>query len=334
MNNLDTSVRLMATEDCAGVVDLIRSCYGDTYGVDYFYHVGALISKMESGHLRSVIALKNEKIVGHMALLRRHPHARVCEAGNTVIHRSARNEGLMKQLASQLHELALESGFIAYVHYPTTAHSIMQKISVDHGGVETGLMLRYIAGKSDYEQTTAQGARLAATVVYQPVSDAPPQELLRLPVKYAELISDLYSQLSLPRQIRSQPNLPLPADASLTSSFNQRSQCLQIDIEGAGVNLANELAALIGQHQPCVSFVDLPVDCNDVDMIVESLNKLGFFYAALLPSFASTDILRLQKLSHATEADIQPDLVNDTSRRLMEFIREDAFSVGALKPSH
>lgn len=328
MSSFNLSVRPMVSEDCAGVVELITSCYGNSYGVEYFYHVDSLISEMESGRLCSVVALKERQIVGHMALLQRHPQAKVCEAGNTVVHSSTRGEGLMKQLASRLHELAREIGLTGYIHYPTTAHLIMQKASLDLGGVETGLMLRYIAAESDFQRNASRGGRQAATVVYQPVADAPARKQLRLPEKYAEIIDDLYRQLSLPRKTDCQPSLPLRRDANLTVSFNQRSQCLQMQVEKSGANLADEVAALINRYKPCVSYIDLAVDGNGVDMAVESLNNLGFFYAGLLPEFAGADILRLQKLSDAAEPDFQPELANEAASRLLEFIREDAHAIG------
>ena len=334
MSSSGISIRPMTTEDCASVVGLIRNCYGDSYGVDYFYHVDDLIAKLASGQLRSVVALKNGQVVGHMALLLLHPQARVCEAGNTVICHTARNEGLMMQLAQQLHELAIEAGFVGYIHYPTTAHPIMQKTSVDYGGVETGIMLRYSAAQSDYPQSATSDGRLATTVAYQPVSDAPVRELSRLPERYATFIGDRYQQLDLPRQFGSQPSLPLAGDTNLTASFNQRWQYLQITVERAGENLANEVAALIIQYRPCVSYIDLAVDANAIDRTLESLNELGFFYAALLPDFAGVDILRLQKLTDASEADFHPNLANDSAHHLLAFIRNDASSIGVLQPSH
>ena len=205
--------------------------------------------------------------------------------------------------------------------------------SVDYGGVETGLMLRYIAAEADFQRNASRGGRLAATIAYQPVADAPARKLLRLPERYAELMRDLYQQLALPRQTDYQPSLPLRRDASLTASFNRRRQYLQMDVKRAGENLADEVAALINRHKPCVSYIDLAVDGNGVNLAVESLNGLGFFYAGLLPEFAGADILRLQKLSDAAEPDFQPNLANEAASRSLEFIREDAHAIGVPGPS-
>jgi uncharacterized protein (TIGR00369 family) len=147
---------------------------------------------------------------------------------------------------------------------------------------------------------------------------------MRLPGRYAELMGDLYQQLAVPRKTDCQPSLSLRRDASFTASFNQRWQCLQVDVERAGENLADEVAALINRHKPCVSYIDLAVDGNGVNLTIESLNGLGFFYAGLLPEFAGADILRLQRLSDAAAPDFQANLANEAA--MMAF----ADSLGAV----
>lgn len=324
MNNVDLSFRPMTIEDCAGIVALIKNCYGDAYGVDYFYDVAALSEKITSGRLRSVVAINNNQIVGHMALLASHPDAKVCEAGNTVVHRSMRGKGLMMQLAIRLHEQAMKHGFSGYIQYPTTAHSIMQKASVNYGGIETGIMLSYIKLDSEQAENSSPAERIATTIAYQPVSKTKVKNLARLPEKYAPLLRDLYQQLKLPREIDNHVSLPLQGETIFTSSYNQRSQNLQMNINQVGEKLADEIVELIKQHQPCVSYLDIPVDCNGIDQAINSLNELGFFFAGLLPEFTDVDILRLQRLSHAVKADFKPKLTNDTACQLLKFIAADA----------
>ena len=53
------------------------------------------------------------------------------------------------------------------------------------------------------------------------------------------------------------------------------------------------------------------------------LSALRFFFCALLPEFAHTDVLRLQALHDPDPSDFYPNLVNETARRLGRHIRED-----------
>ena len=323
----DVSVRLISAQDCAGVVALIRDCYGDSYGVDYFYHIDALIEEIESGRLKSVVALKNNKIVGHMALLQTHPKATVCEAGNTVVHSSMRGEGVMMQLAIALHKLAVGTGLSAYIQYPTTAHGIMQKASVNHGGTEVGIMLRYIETQ---ESSPALNKRLAATIAYQPVDNPLPKTIMRLPKKYEGLLKNLYLQPKLPRQINDEPCLPSSANSNLTVRFNSRWKLLQINIESTGENLQEKIASILNRYQYCACYLDLPVDANGINQTIETLNKLGFFFAGLLPDFSQSDVLRLQKLPNAMIEDFQPKLVNKTGLQLLSHLQKEAQFIGVL----
>jgi hypothetical protein len=328
MNDNALIIRPIAEKDCNDVVALFESCYGNAYNVEYFHRVDDLISEVKSGRLRSVVAIKFQKVVGHIGFIQSSPTAKVCEAGNTVIHHSVRQEGLMMKLALRLHKLILESGFQGYIHYPTTVHSVMQKASVRSGGIETGLMLGYINRLFDSKDNTQQDKSSAVTIVYQRLAESAHLKLKRLPTRYAHLIKDLYHQSRIVRQIDSQPSLNVPSRSNLNWSFNRRRQCLQICIYEIGEGLLDEISAKIDQYQPSVSYIDLAVDADGIDQAVESLNFLGFFYSGLLPHFSSTDILRLQKIFNADQVDFQPTLVNKTACQLLDYICRDARSIG------
>ena len=146
--NLETDlvVRDLVAEDIPQLLALFEACYGRTYTNPIFYDESALREAIASGRLRPVVVEWRGRIAGHMALTIRHPNARVCEAGNTVVLPVVRDRGLMPRLAHALHERTRRDGFSGYIHYPTTAHDIMQRASVLNGGVETGIMLGYVPG--------------------------------------------------------------------------------------------------------------------------------------------------------------------------------------------
>ncbi len=155
------------------MVACFRRCYGDTYPSDDFYDVARLTQRIESGSLRSVVAIVDDTLVGHTGLTVRHPGANAIEAGNTVVDPACRGQGLLGPMAAALTDLCLAQRYLGYVHYPTTAHEIMQKASVRGGGVETGVMLDYIPAETEYRGIDQGIGRLAATVVYQPLTPSP-----------------------------------------------------------------------------------------------------------------------------------------------------------------
>ncbi len=319
----DMTVRDLVPDDAVSLVELFRSCYGDSYGTALFYDASALRVAIEQRTLRSVAILLGDQLVGHMGITIRHPGAMVCETGNTVVHPAARGRGLLMMLAIALQKRVQREGFVGYVHFPTTAHAIMQKASVARDGKETGVMLAYVAADTAYEAIERKPGRLAATVVYQPIAPMPSRSVY-LPSRYRDVIQDLYDGLGFQRTQHTNPGVALcSAPAQVESQYNNRRSSLHLYVRKAGGDVAAAVRDRIQRKQPVVSYLDLPLDDPEIDDTVEALRNEGFRYCALLPEFAHTDVLRLQALHKADPEDFQPTLVNEEAQRLCAYIRDD-----------
>ena len=63
---------------------------------------------------------------------------------------TACSEWSVRDMAAHLG--AVEGGFLGFHHYPTTAHPVMQKLAVECGGIETGIMVDYIPAGTEYRE--------------------------------------------------------------------------------------------------------------------------------------------------------------------------------------
>ena len=317
-------VRDLQTADAPQLTELFTRCYGKTYGSPVFYETAALQTLIAEGRLKSVVALDGAKLVGHTGITIRHPGALVCETGNTVVDPAARGQGLLKKLGAALRDRVLRERFIGYVHYPTTAHAIMQRASVADGGVETGVMLAYVAETTQYEAVEQRAGRLAATVAYQPFAAAPPRQVV-LPARYASLVKKIYTSCDLSRTASAGAAVDQPAPmATLASADYAERGLLSLYLQHAGDDLADQVDNLIRQHNPKVTHIDLPLNEVHGHVMVEVLAGLGFCFCAVLPEFANTDVLRLQALHDPTPADFWPDLANAQARDYCAFMRAEA----------
>jgi GNAT superfamily N-acetyltransferase len=316
-------VRDLQAADAASLTELFTRCYGNTYGSPVFYDTPALKALIANGRLKSVVAADGSRLVGHTGITIRHPGALVCETGNTVVDPAARGQGLLKKLGAALRERVLREGFIGYVHYPTTAHDIMQRASVTSGGVETGVMLSYIAATTQYEAVEQRAGRLAATVAYQPFAAAPSREVT-LPARYTTLIEEIYRACELTRPPLQSASSGQQAEiADLASADHAERGLLSLYLKQAGKDLGEQVDTLIRQHQPKVTHIDLPLDTVHVDEMVGQLVGLGFFFCAVLPEFSHTDVLRLQALHTPAAEDFEPDLVNAQAKKLCASMRAE-----------
>jgi hypothetical protein len=312
-------IRRLRTTDAAALVACFRRCYGETYASDDFYDAGKLARRIEAGSLRSVVAIADDgTLVGHTGLTVRDAKARANEAGNTVVDPRHRGEGWLGRLAAALTDLCVADGFVGYVHFPTTAHAIMQKASVRGGGVETGVMLDYIPDDTDYRAIERASGRLAATVVYQPIGDAPARRVY-VPRDYRERIERSYATAGLSRTIATADGSFEARDCEIVETHLPRRDLLHVDVTRVGA----DLVARIGSTAARITHVDAALDDPAVGAAVAALRAAGFVYCALLPEFANGDVLRLQRLARVDATTFAPAIANPDAQTLLALIRSE-----------
>ena len=199
----------------------------------------------------------------------------------------------------------------------------MQKASVRGGGVETGVMLDYIPAETEYRGIDQGAGRLAATVVYQPFTPAPARELW-LPRDYLDLANELYGAAHLVRTLQSANDHVEARITRARSSFNARRGLLNVNVTAAGDDLDAVIEAALSPDAVRLTHVDLCMDDPGIGPAVALLRRRGFFFCALLPEFAHTDVLRMQRLTHPTPTSFAPRLANQGARRLLDWMRAES----------
>jgi hypothetical protein len=283
--------------------------------------VRQLTQRIENGSLRSVVAIADDgTLVGHTGLTVRHVDAKAIEAGNTVVDPACRGQGLLARLAAPLNRLCVEAGYVAYLHYPTTAHEIMQKASV-RSGFETGVMLDYVPAETDYRGIDQGEGRIAATVVYQPFAPAP-HRAVWMPSRYVAVAKEFYRAASLDRSIAIANDPIVPRTTSAVASFGKRRGLYHVHVDSIGTDLMHVISAA-SHADAALSHVDLCLDDSGVGIAVEQLRALGYFFCALLPEFARTDVLRMQRLTSPTARSFAPKLANAVALELLPRMRRE-----------
>lgn len=315
----EIDIRPLAAHDAEKLTACFQRCYGDSYVVGFFYDPEAIRARIADGRVYSVVALTPEgEIVGHMAMMRPHPEALTVELGNTIVDPRYRGHGLAARLGAALFEACRVGGYVGFHHYPTTAHAIMQKLAVQAGGVETGVMLSYIPEGTDYRDLggTSERGRLAVVVVYQPLAPAPSRDVF-LPARYETMLCDVYARAGLERGVSVPAAAITGASTRLRSRLDGRRGMLRIEVESAGRDLEAFVDGVLCEQRAEVAQVDLRLSDPGVGAAVEALRELGFFFCAILPEFAANDdVLRLQRL--AVESATLPDLVFPEARGILD----------------
>lgn len=321
----ECEVRPLEPADTPGLGQLIERCYGDAYPKRVMYESDELADLVRSRRHRGVVAVSGDDIVGHMSFTWPNPGATVVEAGTTVVDPDSRGKGLMNRLALALAEELVADGATGFVHFPTTAHPVMQKASLSAGGKETGILIAYLPpGLQEPGRGEAGEDGLAVTVVYQPVVEAPAQRLY-VPTRYADLILGFAGGLGLSRDA-AEGSDPTTDETHLKRTLDPQRKLEQIRVERIGRDIPDSISSILQERNARVIHLDLPMNDPGINYAVEGLRPLGFGFAAWLPGWARHDVLRLQQIEAASEGELSPALHSPDAGTLMCLIRQELLS--------
>ncbi len=312
----------MTPADAQGVSDCITRCYGDAYPKRVMYRPDELAALIGSRAHNGVVATAGSGVVGHIGFTWPTSESAVVEAGTTVVDPSCRGIGLMGRLALALVEVLAGEGAAGFIHFPTTAHPVMQRASLSAGGRETGVMVAYLpAPTRDLAMGAPTDDRVAVTVVYQPVLKAPAQSIY-LPGRYGAMILGLADGLGLSRSAARTSRPPTgesrierARDAFPRARANH-GRSHRSGHRHRGDRRGDEQRR--GARAPG-SPDERPRDRRRRRAPPPS----SFAFAAWLPGWAGHDVLRLQHVVAPSAAELSPSLFSSDAGILMTMIRAE-----------
>jgi hypothetical protein len=310
----EISIRKMEPVDAAGLAACIQRCYGDSYPKRFMYQPVELATRVRAGTYNGVVAIAGTEVVGHIGYNRPNPAATVVEAGTTVVDASLRGAGLMGRLAVVLRQSIVADGAAGFVHFPTTAHTVMQKASLQSGGCETGIMLAYLP--SEARDLTIGGSgedRLATTV------EAPARTIF-VPDRYHDLIAGFADHLRLRRALM-RTSGEARGETKVQSTVDMHRKLERLTVEQIGKDIAEVVASATATSGATLIQIDIPMDQPEICHAVEALRAAGFGFAAWLPGWNDSDVLRLQLLRGHTTSELHPVLYSPAANALAELIR-------------
>jgi hypothetical protein len=326
MKDASVEVRVLEPEDVTGLAACLRRCYGDGYPKRVLYDDRATARLVARGELRGVVALRDGHLVGHIGFTAPNRYASVVEAGTTIVDPEVRGAGVMQALSAELFRMLRRDDVDGFVHFPTTAHQVMQRASVRSGGVETGILLAYIpASTRDAALGSATAGRVAVTVVHQQIASETPSRPCIVPERYAAVIESMVARSPLVRAVVVD-HLAARGDTVLSSSMDRVRRLGRVRIEHVGEDvgdaLAHAIAVLVDDAVELIH-VDIPLDGPGVDATVDALRRRAFVFGAWLPGWDRGDVLRMQRLAELSQAERRPDLASAEARALLQLIDDE-----------
>jgi Acetyltransferase (GNAT) family len=325
----DVVVRGFEPGDEEGICQLVYRNYANTYGSEFFYEPEKLLQRNRDGQVVSSVAVADEQIVGHHALLREE-RGRLAETGAAVIHPDFKGLGIFNQLAQHTLAGARRLGLTALYAQCVTVHPYSQKAAHTHGYRESALAVGRARASIRLEgnKLTRTDNRHGIVLDYL-LFDRLPRRLF-LPTGYRERILETYEQLELGVE---EARAPAGTGDGIAAQLDAGLNIGTISIPGwtreNEADLSRAFHYLLAKHCDMV-YADIDLEAvAAVDDLVDILNGQGFFYSGVvLLGGGGRDQLRLQYENTLDVDEAEIVCYSDEAQALKEFVFGDKARVG------
>ena len=324
------TVRLMEPADAVGVARCVYRSYGYTYGTDDIYFPDREMELLRSGLLTSCVAITPEgEIIGHMAMNRDQPDAKVGETMQAVVDPRYRGRGLLARMKTILADHAREAGMHGVYSEAVAVHPYSQKGNISLGAYETGFLLGFTPATMFFKQIQEECEEQRQTVVlfYLRVNEEPMRDIYP-PFHHKAIIRSIYKRNKLRRSVKDtaaayKEKIELGAASRVDVKVQSEPGRAFMQVKEYGMDLVElvrfRLRELCLRRVDCI-YIDLPLSHPAAAQFCASLEMLGFFFAGVIPEMFDGDVLRLQYLNNV---DINPDdvsVVSDFGKELLAYV--------------
>jgi anti-sigma regulatory factor (Ser/Thr protein kinase)/GNAT superfamily N-acetyltransferase len=327
--DVQLTIRLMKPDESVDLARCVYRCYGYTYANGDVYFPDRVREFLESGLLISHVALgPDDEVIGHMAIRKEYPDARIGERGQAVVDPRYRGHGLLNKLISALVEHAKDMGMYGTYGEAVTVHPYSQKAAFSIGARETGVLLGFTPATMLFKkiQEGNRQQRQAAVLLYTRVNEEPWRDVYP-PFHHQTIIRRIYERNNFRRNIINALDVKKPADVPPSSQVDVR---VQTDASRAFMLVAQygadleelvkfRLLELCLRRIDCI-YIDLPLSHPATPKFCASMEMLGFFFAGVIPEMSEGDVLRLQYLNNV-DTDLENiQVASDFGKELLDYV--------------
>ena len=290
----------LATPDQAGgIVGFIREVYGESYPSDFFYDAREIERLIRAGLLHSSIALNgDDEIVGHLAILREDPNDVTVDGITGMVLPRYRGQNIMSKLGVPVASVVRKHGIIGLHLYAVTMHTISQRKTLENGAAVTGILLADWGSDltvSGFE-TGLMGERMPMLMMFFPFGK-PGKRKLHVSRRYRGVVEQVYRELEFECSVEADASIaPEVGSASTSAEVRKtRQKAAHLRFSTLGEDWERHTADFLeGTAGFSARYVDVPLGDPAAPMVLEALNRRGWYFGGLLIERGGDDLLRMQ----------------------------------------
>ena len=322
------AVRQMKPSEAAEVSKSVYKTYGYSYTNEYVYYPEKIIALNASGRIHSAVAVSgSDEIAGHCALQYWEENPAIAEFAAGVVKPEFRSQGCFAKMTAYLVNRARSEGIWGVFGQAVTNHTYSQSTGLRSGLNDCGLLLGLVPPTIMFKGFSEKLYDRLSMVLQFRYLDSPSPGKVYVPAHHQAIVAAIYENLGIvPKVLAGQKVGKRESKSLFKISVVTSLNFARIMLEDYGPNVIEEIGTKL--KELClkkIEVVHLYLNLFDprTAHFVEELEKLGFFFAGLLPGGLSTgDALILQYLNNIPIDYDAIRLESDMAARILSHIRQ------------
>jgi GNAT superfamily N-acetyltransferase/anti-sigma regulatory factor (Ser/Thr protein kinase) len=299
------TVRPMKPSEAVEVSKCIYKAYGYSYAYEDAYYPDRIKELNGNGRMFSAVAVteKND-IAGHCALLSWHDNERIAEIAQAVVKPEYRSQGVLTRLTDYIIRESKTRGLLGVFVQAVTVHTYSQRVALRLGLKECAIILGYFRKTETFKGIAEELSQRVGVVIGFMSLTQPDKLAIYPPPSHETMIRRLYRHLDMNPEIGApsfQGGIEEP-DSTLRTDLIGRMSYARIEVVRYGRDVVKEIRVRL--KELClkgIEVINLYLNLSDprTSTLTQEFEKLGFFYAGILPGGTrGGDALVLQYLNN------------------------------------
>jgi anti-sigma regulatory factor (Ser/Thr protein kinase) len=321
-------VRLMEPSEAIEISRCAYRSHGFTFFTDHIYYPDQIVEMNRNGHMISaVVVTEGGKFMGHGALVYPFEGSRIAELTYIFVNIEYRGQGCMDRLCNFLNTVPKPSPLQGIYAYSVTNHVFTQRVMTKMGIQDCGILLATSPASWQFKGIEGDASQRLSVVLSYRYLTPPETRNLYPPPAHRDKIGELYRNLSadhrFPSPAGSGPDLPEGPSEIDTEVFGPEG-CAEVRIIRCGAQVVRETRRIL--RDLClkqIAAVQLFLRLEDPNtwFLGPEFEKMGFFFAGIMPGEKAGDALILQYLNNVVLDYDKVQTYTPMARGILDYIR-------------
>ena len=320
------NVRATREDETIEVSKCAFKSHGYSFFDDHIYYPERLVELIRSGDMISFVAVTNDDVfMGHGCLLFQYPEDRCAELTFAFVNPEFRSHGALGRIVEALFAAKSRRPLEGLYAYAVANHPFTQKSNARHGINDCGILLATSPASWKFKGIPGDPSQRISVVLSFRYIGSPKKLTLYPPAHHREMVAKLYGNIGADHEYAAPTDKPeLTGESEILTGTNQSEGCAEIFLQHFGKDVVREVRRLVRgfclqQYAAINLFLNLEAPATHY--LTAEFEKLGFFFAGILPGARIGDALILQFLNNV---DLDYDKItaySDAAKEILAYIR-------------